>query len=269
MLNHFKNYLFLIPKHWYLIRELIRRDIAGRYRGSTMGLFWSFLNPVMMLMVYTFFFSIVFKARWGGLNESKGEFALILFSGLIVLNFFAECVGRAPGLVVSNSNYVKKIVFPVEVLILVAAGSALFHAAISLLVWSVFAVFIFGGVKLSILLLPIVFFPLCLLTIGASWIVASLGVYLRDIGQFVSIFIAILPFTAPIFFPMSSLPEAYRLLVYLNPLTASIEHIRQVLIWGSPPSWGQWVLTLVLSSAFSFLGYIFFMKTKKGFADVL
>ena len=264
-----ENYASLLFRNWYLVKELTRRDIAGRYRGSTMGLFWSLVNPVMMLVVYTVFFGFVFKARWGGVDETKGEFALILFSGLIALNFFSECVNRAPSLVVVNSNYVKKVVFPVEILVLVTAGSAMFHALISIAAWCVFAIFIFGKIPLTIFLLPFVLAPLAMLTIGIAWIVSALGVYLRDIGQFVSIVLAIIPFSAPVFFPITALPQEFQHFVYLNPLTSSIEQMRKIMIFGVLPDMWGWAASLLSALVVSFMGFVFFIKIKKGFADVL
>jgi len=122
-----------------LIKVLVIREVAGRYRGSILGIFWSFFNPVFMLAVYTFVFSVVFKARWGLVNESRAEFSLILFAGLLIFNLFAECLNRAPSLILANTNYVKKVVFPLEILPWVAFGAALFHALVSLTVWLFFS----------------------------------------------------------------------------------------------------------------------------------
>ena len=160
--------LFSSPwKHRALILQMVRREVVGRYRGSVMGLLWSFLNPILMLAVYTFVFSEVFKAKWGvGSNESKADFALILFVGLIVHGVFAECVNRAPGLILSNVNFVKKVVFPLEILPWVAMGATLFHAAVSVGVWALFFVIIKGYLPWTIVFLPLVALPLVLGTLG-------------------------------------------------------------------------------------------------------
>lgn len=234
-----------------------------------MGLLWSFFNPLFMLLVYTFVFSVVFKARWNSGGDSKVEFALILFAGLIVFNLFAECIGRAPGLILLNANYVKKVVFPIEILPLVSLGAALFHAVISLLVWFVAYVFIIGIPSLTVIYLPLVLLPLMLFIMGVSWALASLGVYLRDVSQFIGIVITTLMFLSPIFYPASALPPDYRPLLYLNPLTPVIEMVRDVLYWNKSPDWVLLAACIIVSTATAWLGFAWFQRTRKGFADVL
>lgn len=182
-----------------LIKALVKREVVGRYRGSIMGILWSFFNPVFMLAVYTFVFSVVFKARWNAGSDSKTEFALILFVGLIVFNLFAECFNRAPGLILANVNYVKKVVFPLEILPWVALGSALFHALISLGVWLIAYLIFFGMPHLTVFLLPLIILPLLLLIMGLTWGLAALGVYLRDVSQFIGITTTVLNVSFPCF----------------------------------------------------------------------
>jgi homopolymeric O-antigen transport system permease protein len=252
-----------------LAMALTKREVIGRYRGSFMGILWSFFNPVFMLAVYTFVFSVVFKARWGGGSDSKTEFALILFAGMIVFNLFSECINRASGLILSNVNYVKKVVFPLEILPTVALGAALFHLLVSVLVWLIFYVFFFGVPHLTVLLLPIILLPLFLFTLGLSWLLASLGVYLRDVGQIVGVITTALMFLSPLFYPVSALPEQYQTLLLINPLTPVIEQMRQALVWGNVPEMKFWVLSLIASAAIAWLGFAWFQMTRKGFADVL
>ena len=252
-----------------LIKALAQREVVGRYRGSVMGILWSFFNPVFMLLVYTFVFSVIFKARWSGGSDSKTEFALILFAGLIVFNLFAECFNRAPGLILANVNYVKKVVFPLEILPWVALGSALFHALISLGVWLIAYLILFGVPHITVLLFPLVILPLLLLIIGLTWALASLGVYLRDVSQFIGILTTVLMFLSPIFYPASALPEAYRHLLLLNPLTPVIEQARDVLFWGKVPDMTILSIYLLMTAFIAWLGFAWFQKTRKGFADVL
>lgn len=262
----------MVASLWHnisLISALVKREVIGRYRGSFMGILWSFLNPVFMLLVYTFVFSVVFKARWSGGSESKTEFALVLFSGMIVFAFFSECVNRAPGLILSNVNYVKKVVFPLEILPWVTLGAAMFHLLVSLLVWLIFYVVLFGVPHATLLLFPLVLLPLALFTIGISWLLASLGVYLRDVGQIVGVLTTALMFLSPIFFPVSALPEKYQILLHLNPLTLVIEQTREVLVWGRIPDIKLWGMYLAGSAIIAWLGFAWFQKTRKGFADVL
>lgn len=252
-----------------LILTLTRREVLGRYRGSFLGILWSFFNPVFMLAVYTFVFSVVFNARWNIGSESKTEFALVLFAGLMVFSLFSECLNRAPVLITSNVNYVKKVIFPLEILPVVSMGAAIFHMAISLVVWLIFYLIFFGVPSITGLLLPVVLLPLILLTLGFSWLLASLGVYLRDISQFIGIVTTAMMFLSPIFYPVTALPEAYQTILMLNPLTLIIEQTREVLIWGGEVNWISLAMYYGVSVVASLLGYIWFQKTRKGFADVL
>ncbi len=253
----------------HLVHALVKREVLGRYRGSFMGILWSFFNPLLMLAVYTFVFSYVFKARWNTGGDSKTEFALILFAGLIVFNIFSECVNRAPGLMLANANFVKKVVFPLEVLPWVALGATLFHALVSVAVWLVAYVVFFGPPHPTVLLLPLVALPLMLFTMGISWGLASLGVYLRDIAQFIGILTTVMMFLSPIFYPATALPPQYRHLMLLNPLTPAIEQARAVLFWGRTPDWTIFFPYLAGSLLIAGLGFAWFQKTRKGFADVI
>jgi len=249
---------------------MTRREVVGRYRGSVLGIAWSFFNPLLMLAIYTFVFSVIFKARWGiAAQESKIDFAIMLFIGLIIHGLFAECINRAPGIILSNVNYVKKVVFPLEILSWVAFGSALFHAAVSLVVLIV-AQFIFRGhIPLTALLFPVVMFPLVFATIGFAWFLSSLGVFTRDIGQITGIITTVLLFISGVFFPISTLPEPYRTWMGLNPLAVIIEEGRNVLILGNLPDPVIWFGMMTLGLFIAWAGYAWFQKTRKGFADVL
>ena len=252
-----------------LIQALTKREVIGRYKGSLLGILWSFFNPVFMLLVYTFVFSVVFKARWTSDSDSKTEFALILFAGLMAFSLFAECLSRAPGLILSNANYVKKVVFPLEILSVVSLGGALFHALISLCVWLIFYLMFFGWPPITALLLPVIILPLVLFTLGLSWLFASLGVYLRDVSQVIGIIITAMMFLSPIFYPASALPQEYQFLLLLNPLTLVIEQVRGVLIWGKVPDWPFFAGYTAISALIAWFGFAWFQRTRKGFADVL
>ena len=248
---------------------LTQREVLGRYRGSVMGVMWSFFNPILMLAVYTFVFSVVFKARWSIASESKTEFALVLFAGLIVYGVFSECLNRAPTLIVSNPNYVKKVVFPLEVLPVVSMGAALFHGLVSMVVWFIFYLIFFGVPPVTALLFPMVFLPLILLTLGLSWLLASLGVYLRDVSQVVTVLTGVLMFMSPVFYPISALPPEFQGVLLMNPLTASIEMLRGVVYWGRVPGIEIYFGNLALGIISAWIGFFWFQKTRKGFADVL
>ena len=252
-----------------LLFSLIKRDVVGRYRGSAMGLLWAFLNPVLMLAVYSFVFSVVFKARWAGGSDSKTEFALVLFAGLLVFNLFSECINRAPSLILGNANYVKKVIFPLEILPIVALGSAAFHFLISVVVWLMFYFMFFGIPSLTILQFPLVILPLILITLGFSWLLASLGVYMRDVAQIVGLMTTILMFLSPIFYPITALPEEYRGFMQISPITFVVEQARDTMIWGKGINWEVWWAHTSLSTIVAWLGFAWFQKTRKGFADVL
>jgi lipopolysaccharide transport system permease protein len=248
---------------------MVRREVIGRYRGSFLGLLWSFVNPILMLTIYTFVFGFVFKARWGQDSMDKYEFALVLFTGLIVFNLFSECISRAPGLILSNVNYVKKVIFPLEILPWVALGSALFHAGISLGVLLIFLAVLGHAFYWTMLWLPVLLLPFLLLIMGLSWLLASIGVFIRDVGQLVGMTLTVLMFMSPIFYPLSALPESISHYLFLNPLTFIVVQIRNILLWGLQPDWQQLVVYSILSIAVAWLGLLFFEKTRKGFADVL
>lgn len=252
-----------------LIFALARREVLGRYRGSVMGLAWSFFHPLLMLAVYTFVFSVVFQVRWPGGTASKTEFALVLFSGLIAFGLFSECINRASGLIVSNTSYVTKVVFPLETLPVIALVSGLFHALVSLVVWFVFHLLVRGMPPATALLLPLALMPLLILTLGLGWFLAALGVYLRDVSQIVGVVTTVLMFTTPIFYAVSQVPAEYQTLMLANPLTISVEQVRDVMLWGRGLDWKIWSLYLAGASVVAWLGFAWFQKTRKGFADVL
>ena len=252
-----------------LIKASAKREVLGRYRGSALGLLWSFFNPLLMLTIYTFVFSVVFNARWNTASESKTEFALVLFSGLIVFNLFAECINRAPSLILSNVNYVKKVVFPLEILPAVALLSSLFHAGVSLAVWLLAYSVLVGLPHATALYLPLIVIPYLLFIMGLCWVLASFGVYLRDVTQFISILTTALMFLSPVFYPATNLPEAYRSWLYLNPLTAVIEQTRAVLYWGKSPDFASLAVYWAATFLIAWLGFAWFQKTRRGFSDVL
>lgn len=254
-----------------LILQMTRREVLGRYKGSFMGLAWSFFTPILMLAVYTFVFSEVFKARWGvgGVGESKTQFAIMLFVGMIVHGLFAECIIRSPSVISANVNYVKKVVFPLEILPLVVLGSALFHMLISLLVLLLAQLAFSHALPWTAVLFPLVILPLVLGAAGFAWLLSSLGVFIRDIAQVTGIASTVLLFLSPVFFPISALPVKYQAWLQLNPLTFIIEESRRVLVLGQLPDWLTLGVHLLCGVLIAWLGLWWFQKTRKGFADVL
>lgn len=254
-----------------LIVQMTKREVVGRYKGSAMGLAWSFFNPIFMLLVYTFVFSVVFKSRWATTtgDESRAQFAMVLFAGLIMYSLFSEVLNRAPSLIISNVSYVKKVVFPLEILPIITVGAALFHSLVSMSVLLAAFIIFNGYLHWTVILIPFVFLPLVIITLGLAWMLTSLGVFLRDVGQTVIIITSVMMFLSPIFFPISALPEKFQSIMLANPLTFIIEQAREVLIWGHLPNWiGLGIYTLV-ATIVAWAGYAWFQKTRKGFADVL
>lgn len=252
-----------------LISQMTKREVIGRYRGSVMGLAWSFFNPILMLAVYTFVFSEIFKSRWVGVDTGKGGFAILLFVGMIVHGLFAECANRAPSLVMTNSNYVKKVVFPLEILPVITLGSALFHSCISLIVLLAAQFLIMDQLYWTAILFPLILVPLILATLGISWLLASLGVYLRDVGHVITVLTTVLLFLSPVLYPVAALPEVYKPWLKLNPLTYIIEESRSVLLFGHMPQWSSLGVAIVIGAVIASIGFWFFQKTRKGFADVI
>lgn len=256
--------------HRNLLWQLTKREVVGRYRGSIMGTLWSFFNPVLMLAVYTLVFSGVFKAKWGvGGSESRAEFAIILFAGMVVYGLFSDCVSRAPLLILNNVNYVKKVIFPLEILPLVSFFAALFHMAISFSVLLLFYAGINHSLHWTILFMPLLLVPLALLTVGAAWFLSSVGVYLRDVGQTIGMALTILMFVSPVFYSVSALPAKFQFFMMLNPLTFIIEQTRDVVIWGKLPNFTGLAIYTAAAAAVAFAGFAWFQKTRRWFADVL
>ena len=258
-----------ISSHWNLLRQLTKREIAGRYRGSLLGMLWAFLHPMVMLGVYTIVFRGALGMRWGREGESALDFGLLLFSGLIIHALFSESIHRAPYLIVNHSNYVKKIVFPLEILAWSSLGAALFHATISVLVLIAFYGVLHQSLHWTMLLIPVLLLPLALVTIGISWFLASAGVFIRDLGHASAPATTVMLFLSPVFYPASAFPDSYRFLLYANPLTFLITQAQDVLIWGKAPSWAAIGLYCVCSYLIAWGGLLWFQKTRKAFADVL
>jgi lipopolysaccharide transport system permease protein len=249
--------------------ELAKREVLGRYRGASFGMAWSVISPFLMLGVYAFAFGTVMKSRWPQQSGGDHSYAVILFVGLIVHGFLAECLTRAPTLIVGNVNFVKRVVFPIDILPWPMMFSALFHALINAMVLAVLMLVLEHQLHPTLLLLPLIFVPLALLAMGVSWFLASLGVYVRDINQVMPVVATALLFLSSAIIPVSILPPALQSVFYLNPLTFFIDQARVVVLTGGWPDWG--VLALATGGGFlvAWLGHAWFMATQRGFADVL
>jgi lipopolysaccharide transport system permease protein len=252
-----------------LIWALTLREVLGRYRGSIAGIFWSFLSPLLMLVVYTFVFSVIFQSRWGQHPTNHSEFAVMLFAGLIVFTIFADSLNRSSGLILNNTNYVKRIVFPLDSLAWAVLGSAVFHGFASVLVLLAMHAIFHATIHWTIILFPLVLVPIVLVTIGITWFLASLGVFLRDVAQMVGIFTSAMMFLSPIFYPPTALPAPLRSYALMSPLAFTIEQTRNVLIRGELPNWLGLLVHLGIGILVAWLGLVWFEKTRHAFADVV
>lgn len=257
-----------------LIWSLTSREIATRYKGSVLGAGWYVANSLMMLTIYTFVFGAVLKAPWprpqssaGG--GSEGFVALAIFCGLLVSNIVSECLSKAPTAIVGNPNYVKKVVFPLEVLAVVSATAALFNAAISWLVLIAMSLVIGVWPTWTFVFAPIVIIPLVPFVLGAGWFLSALGVYLRDVAQVVPLFTTVMLYLSPAFFPISLIPEPYRSFALVNPITLPIIELRSVMFDGQFPDFRNLLIVTLINGIFAWLGFQWFKHTKRGFADVL
>ena len=257
-------------RHRSLLWQMTKRNIETRYRGSVLGLVWSFIQPLMMLVVYTFVFSVVFKARWGvDTSGGKGAFAVIMFSGLAMYNLFSEAVCGSCGSIAGNPNFVKKVIFPLEILPLVQTLTTFILGQ----AWFILLFFgtwlILGNLNWTMLLLPVVLAPLIVFTLGIAYLVASLGVFIRDTSYVVGVILQILFFATPIFYPINAVPERFRVWLEMNPLTVFIDQARNVFLYGRLPDWQFLGIAALVALAVLQFGYFFFTRTKRGFADVL
>lgn len=253
-----------------LLWRLSEREIIGRYRGSLLGWGWSFLNPLLMLAVYSFVFSQVFQSRWEqGSGQGTLVFAINLFAGLMVFNLFAECANKAPTLILENSNYVTKVVFPLEILAAVTVAAATFHAFTSVIILAAFQLLGQGKIPLTTLWLPVVWLPLILGSMGLTWLLSALGVFLRDINQVVGVAVSMLMFLSAVFYPVSALPQAWRPLLSLNPLVPIIEETRRICVDGLAPQPLYLLIGIPLGLLICEAGFRSFQKSRRGFADVL
>lgn len=256
--------------HRSLLSRLTRRQIAARYRGSMLGYFWSLSHPLLMLAVYSFVFGVIFKARWGTeLGDGSGNFAIIMFCGMAVFNIFSETVNGSAHCIIGNPNFVKKVIFPLEILPMVQ----LLSTSILGMIW--FGLVLAGAWALgmrpswTVLMLPLLLGPLMLCALGAAYVVSATTVYFRDMPHLVGIATQILFFMTPIFYPEHLVPERLRFILQCNPLTSLVSQTREVLLFGRPPDWQVCALLWLLSFCICQLGLAWFLKTKRGFADVL
>lgn len=257
--------------HRFLISQLTRREVVGRYRGSYLGLLWTFINPLLLLCVYTAVFKYIFQAKFTGHpEEGWADFALMLFSALITFNVFAECLGRAPSLILLNANYVTKVVFPLEVLPATVVLGSLVHLLIGFAPLCLAAFISRGGhLHAAVLLWPLLLIPITCWALGIMWIFSALGAFLRDLSEGMIAVTQILMYVSAVFYPLSRVPAEVRAWVSLNPLTFFCEQSRNLVVWGEPMNWEGYGWVTLSGALVMVLGYKLFMSVKPAFADVI
>lgn len=264
-----KDYLLSPLKNKDLLLALSLREIQSRYKGSILSSAWLVLTPFLMLFVYVFVFGTVLQSKWGDGSHNNSEFALILFLGLILFNFFSDCLNRSTLLIVSNENYVKKVVFPLEIIPLSLILSCLVQMFVGFFIWLVWYFISFGVIQYYGIYTIFVILPFIILVLAIVIFLSALSVYIRDLNQIVGLITTGLMFLSPLFFPIDRIPENFQIIVRLNPISVPIESIREMLYWGVEPNW-QYIAIYSFVSIFSlFISIAFFNKLRDGFSDVL
>lgn len=256
-------------KNSYLLKQLVKKDIKQRYQGSVLGILWSFIVPILMLIIYTFIFSEVFQAKWDIDTSDKYQFALVLFCGLCVFNLVGEVMNRSTVLIASNTNYVKKVIFPLEIFPVVITLSSLFTCLISFVILIVAKLILYHNVSSTLYLIIPMFVPLIILAVGLGLFISAVSVYLKDVGNAISVIVTVLMYLSPVFFPLSAVPESFRGVCEVNPMTYIIENFRNVVLYGEMINWKYYGISCLVALAFYFIGKVVFMRAKEGFADVL
>jgi lipopolysaccharide transport system permease protein len=251
-----------------LIGIMIHRDLLSRYKGSVMGAFWPVINPLGHLLLYTFVFNVILKVRFGS-DGSTSNFAIYLMTGLVAWGAFSEAIARSPGTILEVPNLVKKVVFPLQILPLVLALSSLLSQSIALLLLLATAAIFFKTVHWTIVFLPLIVFSQILLTTGLSWLLASLGVFVRDLQHVISLGLSAWMYSTPIVYPASALPANLKFILYINPLAGIVTDYRRVILQGQSPDWLTYAAYTAVGVGMWFAGFYFFHKTKKSFADVM
>ena len=260
--------LWQLPSRAELIFSFAKRELLGRYKGSVLGIAWAVLTPVVMIAIFTFIFAGIFGARFSS-NSSHWDYALYLFCGLLPWSMFQESLQQSANTIVVNSNLVKRVVFPLEALpaaqVLAALGNQLF-ATIALLIASII---IRQRLELTALWLPVLLIPQLLFALGASWLIASLGVFLRDITQGITLLLMAWMYLTPIIYPESIVPDRFRAIMNLNPFTALVRSYRRIFLEGAPPDWTGLAYFTAFALVIFIFGYWWFARTRKSFADVV
>ena len=256
-------------RHRGLILRLARKELAVRLKGSILGWAWLAAAPLVMLVAYTLVFANVLKFGPAAGTGDPGAYPLFIFSGLVLFQVFAELVLRAPNLLVENTSYIKKVIFPVEILAWVALARSLIAGGVSLALLFAFYLVVRGVPPLATLLLPLLLALLAMAMLGLVWLLAAVGVFLRDLSHLLASLMPVVMFVSPIFYAMADVPEALRPLGYLNLLAVFIEAMRALLFAGTVPAWPLLVAIVAAPALLFWIGFAFFARNRARFADVV
>ncbi len=260
--------LWQLPQRFDLILSLTKRELAARYRGSALGIVWAVLTPIVMIAIFTIIFAGIFGARFGG-STSQWDYALYLFCGLLPWNAFQESVQLAASTIVGHANLVKRVVFPLETLPVSLSLASVANQMFGTVALVLAAVLLRGEMHATIVFLPLLVIPQLLATFGAAWLIASLGVFVRDIVQGIMLVLMAWMYLTPIIYPESLVPARYRSIVNLNPFTPLVRNYRRIILQGNSPDWGGLAYFTAFAIISFFLGYWWFARTRKTFADVI
>jgi len=260
--------LWQLPSRSQLVFSFAKREMLGRYKGSALGMAWAVLTPVVMIAIFTFIFAGIFGARFGA-NDSHWEYAIYLFCGLLPWAMVQESVQTSATTIVNHSNLVKRVVFPLETLpaaqVFAALGNQLF-ATVALLLATLI---IRQRLELTAFWLPVLIIPQLVFALGAAWLIASLGVFLRDISQGVALLLMAWMYLTPIIYPESMVPDRFRTFINSNPFTPLVRSYRHIFLDGMTPDWRGLAYFSAFALVIFIFGYWWFARTRKSFADVV
>lgn len=265
-----KHFFSSIKENRNLVSRLAKREFTQRFHGSFLGWIWVILTPLLTAIVFTFVFSAVFQSRWQpGIETGSFDFALILLTGVGVHSAFAEMLSRAPNLIIGNSSYVTKVIFPIEILPVVILISALLNMFLALGIVILGNLVLNGKFPVTIIFFPFILVPYIFFLLSLNLFFATIGVFFRDISQLVALVITLSMFMTPIFYPVSAVPPAFQTAMFLNPLTFIVEQAREVLLFGRAPDFWGLAIYMIASLVALAASYWFFQRLRKGFADVV
>lgn len=262
--------LTALSRHHYLLSRIVAQDLKARYRESILGFVWALILPLAQLAVFTFVFGTIIPARWPSAGLTPLDFPLVLFCGIIMFTAFAEAITRAPTTLVEGAVYIKRVVFPVQILPVSTVAVAMVNLVFAIVLLIAGSCLAHGRLpQLEILYIPVIICPFALLLLGLCWLLSAAGLYLQDLRHAISPVVSLLLFLSPILYPPSAVPEKVRSLLYFNPITVPVEQLRAVVIYQVQPDLQQLTIYALVAWLIAWAGYAWFVILRRGFADVV